>query len=170
MKNQMKYIQISAENPENCAIFTSLMDEYIRELNKHSAHPISKELQEKWVASIITMQGPPDRHLELCYEEEDLIGFLYGKIDHPDHKGYIKPGYGYIMEFYVRPPCRRKGHGRAMFDRLERLFRTDGAGMMYLTPDPVTGKQFWETMGFANTGEKSPENQLYIYEKPIIRN
>ncbi|MBO5648817.1 MAG: hypothetical protein J6S76_02775, partial [Clostridia bacterium] len=51
--------------------------------------------------------------------------------------------------------------------RLERLFHIDGAEMMYLTADPVTGKPFWESMGFVNVNEKSPENQLYIYEKPI---
>ena len=95
------------------------------------------------------------------------IGFLYGKIDHEDHKGFIKPGYGYIMEFYVKPDHRRKGYGKMMFKRLERLFHLDGAEMMYLTADPVTGKPFWEAQGFQNTMEKSPENQLYIYEKAL---
>ena len=47
------------------------------------------------------------------------------------------------------------------------MFHIDGAEMMYLTADPVTGKPFWEAMGFNNVNEKSPENQLYIYEKAI---
>jgi len=38
---------------------------------------------------------------------------------------------------------------------------------MYLTADPVTGRPFWEAIGFANTGECSPENQLFIYEKTV---
>ena len=54
-----------------------------------------------------------------------------------------------------------------MFNRLERLFRNDGAKMMYLTADPVTGKPFWEAMGFVNTNVQSPENQQDIYEKAI---
>lgn len=167
MKNQIKYVQLSADNDELCKIFRSLMFEYIAEMNEHDDHPLSKQFQQKWIDSIITMQGPLDRHLELCYVDGKIVGFLYGKVDHEDHKGFIKSGYGYIMEFYVCPEYRRKGYGKAMFCRLEKLFYRDGARRMYLTADPVTGKPFWEAMGFINTHEQSPENQLYIYEKVI---
>lgn len=167
MEKQIKYVQLSADNAENCKVYESLMYEYIDEMNEHSERPLPKEFQQKWINSIIAMQGPTDRHLELCYVGEMPIGFLYGKIDHEDHKGFIKPRYGYIMEFYVKPDYRRNGYGRMMFKRLEQLFHIDGAEMMYLTADPVTGKLFWESMGFVNVNEKSPENQLYIYEKPI---
>lgn len=167
MEQQIKYVQLFADNAENCKAFEVLMYEYIDEMNEHSERPLPKEFQQKWINSIVAMQGPDDRHLELCYVENAPIGFLYGKIDHEDHKGFIKPGYGYIMEFYVKPSYRRKGYGKSMFDRLERLFWADGAKMMYLTADPVTGKPFWEAMGFLSTYEKSPENKLYIYEKPI---
>ena len=71
------------------------------------------------------------------------------------------------MEFYVRPEHRRYGYGTEMFRRLEKLFYEDGAKMMYLTADPVTGRPFWEAVGFVSTNEKSPENKLFIYEKPI---
>lgn len=168
MEKQIKYVQLFADNAEKCKVFESLMYEYIDEMNEHSERPLPKEFQQKWINSIIAMQGPTDRHLELCYVENTPIGFLYGKIDHEDHKGFIKPGYGYIMEFYVKPNYRRNGYGKIMFNRMERLFLADGAKMMYLTADPVTGKPFWEAIGFSNINEKSPENQLYIYEKPII--
>ena len=167
MEKQIKYVQLYADNAANCALFESLMYEYIDEMNEHSKRPLPKKFQLKWINSIISMQGPSDRHLELCYMDEIPIGFLYGKIDHEDHKGFIKPGYGYIMEFYVKPAYRRNGYGKMMFKRLERLFQMDGAKMMYLTADPVTGKPFWEAMGFADVHEKSPENQLPIYEKLI---
>ena len=73
------------------------------------------------------------------------------------------------MEFYVRPEHRRRGYGRRMFLHMERLFRENGAKRMYLTADPVTGKPFWEALGFVNTGERSPDNGLEIYEKAILR-
>ena len=165
MEEQIKYVQVFADNPENCKVYEMLMYTYIDEMNEHSERPLPKEFQKKWISSIIAMQGPADRHLELCFVEGMPIGFLYGKIDHEEHKGFIKPGYGYIMEFYVKPEYRRKGYGKMMFRRLERLLRIDGAERMYLTADPVTGKPFWEALGFQNTMEKSPENQLYIYEK-----
>lgn len=167
MKERIRYVRLSAEHTENSQVFESMMYEYIDEMNEHSERPLPKEFQQKWIHSILAAQGATDRHLELCYVEEMPIGFLYGKIDHEDHRGFIKPGYGYILEFYVKPPHRRNGYGRMMLKHLEQLFTRDGAKMMYLTADPVTGKPFWEAMSFQNTMEKSPQNQLYIYEKAI---
>ena len=168
MENQIKYVRVCADNEESCKAFKSLMVPYMEELDAHSDEPLPMELLPKWIDSIIAMQGPSDRHTELSFVGDDLIGFLYGKVDHADHKGFIKPGYGYIMEFYVRPKYRRNGYGKRMFLHLEHLFRSDGAKRMYLTADPVSGKPFWEAMGFANTGEQSPENKLDIYEKDVF--
>lgn len=167
MENQIKYARVTADNGELCNSFKSLMVPYMEELDAHSDDPLPMDLLPKWIDSIIAMQGPSDRHTELCYVGDDLIGFLYGKVDHEDHKGFIKPGYGYIMEFYVRPQYRRKGYGKQMFLHMERLFRENGAKRMYLTADPVSGKPFWEAMGFVGTGEQSPENKLDIYEKDV---
>lgn len=167
MEKKISYIRVTADNAENCRVFETLMYDYIDEMNEHSERPLPKEFQLKWIRSIIAMLRADDRHLELCCVENEPIGFLYGKVDHEDHRGYIKPGYGYIMEFYVRPAHRRYGYGKEMFRRLEKLFYEDGAKMMYLTADPVTGRPFWEAVGFVNTGERSPENKLFIYEKPI---
>lgn len=168
MENQIKYVRVFAQNQEVCAAFRALMTSYMEELDAHSDEPLPMDLLPKWIDSIIAMQGPSDRHTELCYVGDNLIGFLYGKVDHEDHKGFIKPGYGYIMEFYVCPQYRRKGYGKKMFLHMEHLFRKDGAKRMYLTADPVSGKPFWEAMGFANTGEQSPENKLDIYEKDVL--
>jgi len=160
----MRFKQLKSEDKEACKVFDSLMREYVKELDAHDGGDTSAIL-DKWIESIIRMQGDSDRHLELCYIGDDLIGFLYEKVDHPEHRGYKKIGYGYIMEFYVKPEYRRCGYGRTMFERLQKLFRLDGADRMYLTSDPVTGKPFWESMGFARTGEISPENSMEIYEK-----
>ena len=168
MENQIKYVRVFAQNQEVCTAFRALMTSYMEELDAHSDEPLPMELLPKWIDSIIAMQGPADRHTEVCYVGDDLIGFLYGKVDHEEHKGFIKPGYGYIMEFYVRPQFRHKGYGKKMFLHMEHLFRKDGAKRMYLTADPVSGKPFWEAMGFANTGEQSPENKLDIYEKDVF--
>ena len=167
MENQINYIPLSADSKMLCDIFEALMYTYIDEMNEHSHRPLPKEFQKKWIDSIISMQGPQDRHLELCYLDGKAIGFLYGKVDHEDHKGYIRPGWGYIMEFYIRPEYRRKRLGSQMFNKLESLFRQDGVAFMYLTADPVTGKPFWEAMGFTCTGERSPENNLLLYEKAV---
>ena len=54
-----------------------------------------------------------------------------------------------------------------MFAHLEQCFLIDGAKKMYLTTDTDEGISFWRKMGFANTHEKSPDNQAEIYEKMI---
>ena len=166
--NRLTFVQLHADEKENCAAFERLMRQYSKELDEHQYRTTPSDFITKWIKSIIQMQGDSDRHLELCYDDKALIGFLYGKIDRPEHKGFIKVGYGYIMEFFVLPEHRRKGYGKEMYLRLEKLFKQDGAKRMYLTSDPVTGKPFWESLGFVNTGEKSPENDQEIYEKQIF--
>ena len=43
MEKQIKYVQLSADNAENCKVFESLMYEYIDEMNEHSERPLPKE-------------------------------------------------------------------------------------------------------------------------------
>lgn len=166
--NRLTFVQLCAENKDTCAAFEQLMWQYARELDEHQSRTTPTDFIAKWIKSMIQMQGDNDRHLELCYDNKTRIGFLYGKIDHPEHKGFIKAGYGYIMEFFVLPEYRRNGYGKEMYLHLEKLFKQDGAKRMYLTSDPITGKPFWESLGFVKTGEKSPETHQEIYEKQIF--
>lgn len=164
---ELKFIQLQKDNDEHCKLFENLMIPYMKELDEHKNRVTPEDFVFKFTHSILKMQGPYDRHLELCYDNEKLIGFLYGKVDHENHKGFIKPGYGYIMEFYVKPEYRNKGYGKAMFERIEDLFASHGTKRMYLTADPVTGRPFWEAMGFKNTSDVSPENGQFIFEKNV---
>ncbi len=162
----MDYLQLNSESSKiHKQRFERLVSLYETELDSHLNRKTSPEILSKWANSMINIQGDSDRHLEICYDANNLIGFLYGKLDHPEHRGYIKVGYGYIMEFYVLPEFRHNGYGTQMYKHLEELLKTDGAKGLYLTSDPVTGKPFWEFMGFSYTGQKSPENNLDIYEK-----
>jgi len=165
--NHLNYRELKKENQADCALFEEMMWPYTKELDQHAEREMPREVIKKWVASIIRMLGDADRHLELVFDGEVPVGFLYGKVDHPDHRGYIKPGWGYVMEFYVKPEFRRMGYGREMNRRLEALFRADGVKNLYLTADPVTGRPFWEAMGYHATGEIMPENKMEIYEKEL---
>ena len=165
--SKLTFVQFKADDANMCETFENLMRIYSKELDEHQNRIMPELFITKWIHSIIQIQGDYDRHLELCYAGETLIGFLYGKIDHPEHRGFKKIGYGYIMEFFVLPEHRRKGYGKEMFHRLETLFKQDGATKMYLSADPITGRPFWEALGFARTNEKSPENNQVIYEKEI---
>lgn len=115
----IKYLKLNSNSSElHKQDFERLVLLYGAELDSHQNRNTPKDILIKWANSMINIQGEADRHLELCYDGDSIIGFLYGKIDHPDHKGYIKVGYGYIMEFYVLPEYRRKGYGKQMYSHL----------------------------------------------------
>jgi GNAT superfamily N-acetyltransferase len=132
----------------------------------HNDKPTPIETIIKYTRGMLDMQGLHDRHLELCYDCDTLIGFHYAKVDHEGHKGFIKPEF--IMEFYVIPEHRRKGYGKLMFNRLESLFSSHSTKRMYLTADKITGEPFWTALCFKFTGEVSPENNQNIFEKDVF--
>lgn len=162
--SRLNFIDVTNENRDD---FHRLMRIYAKELDENQHRSTAPEILEKWTDSIILRQHDKGRYLKLCHDGTTLTGFVFGKIDLPDDKGYKKIGYGYIMEFFVLPEHRRRGFGREMLRRLQAFFAANGADRMYLTADPVTGVPFWEKMGFVRTGEISPENGLEIFEKEV---
>ncbi len=161
----MKNLNYYAVTKETQAVFHTLMQAYAKELDEHQHRNTDPVILKKWTDSIIGKQDEPSRCLKLCYYGEELIGFLYGTIDKQGDKGYNRVGWGCIMEFYVIHEQRRKGYGRMMYDHLEAFFKAERVNGIYLTADPVTGKPFWEALGFVSKGEFSPDNGQEIYEK-----
>ena len=154
---------------QNRSLFERMMQQYCAELEQNSDFSVSPEMLAKWIDSILDLQakGDPDRHLEYCYIDDTPIGFLYGKVDHPHHRGYKKVGWGYIMEFFVIPPYRRIGFGCEMQQHLEELFLADGTTKLYLTTASKEGEAFWVALGVRPTDEISPENGDRIYTKEL---
>ncbi|MCL1794760.1 MAG: GNAT family N-acetyltransferase [Oscillospiraceae bacterium] len=165
---KIRFIQIQKDNPQHYKILKDLMFPYNRELDadKPDEEPASEDSILKFTQGCINMQGAYDRHLELAFVGDDPIGFLYGKVDHEEHKGHNKPGYGYIMEFYIKPEHRRNGYGRILFRRLEQHFSGHGAKRMYLNTR-ASGEAFWRSMGFSPTNEIQPHNNMAIWEKDV---
>ena len=154
---------------ENSEVFHELMQEYARELDRNQDRTTDPVILERWTNSIIQKQGDRTCCLKLCYYGAQAVGFLYGKIDRPDDRGYKRVGQGYIMEFYVVPKYRRQGCGISMLKHLEQFFAEQGVTQMYLTADPVTGKPFWAAQGFVSKGEFSPENGQEFFEKAVCQ-
>ncbi len=140
---------------------------YCQGLDSNVGRETPEVTLKRFIASIVSISEDKDRFVELCYFGEDLIGFAYGKIDREGHRGYVRPGWGYVMEFYVKTEYRRNGYGRYIYKHLEGIFKSHGVINNWLTADPVTGEPLWSAVGFINSGEKSPENNLYIYEKEV---
>jgi len=161
------FVRPTKENAAARADFVSMIPHYMRELDVNACREFHPEWAEKWAYSMLEKLSEDGRQLEVCYEVGVPLGFFYGKKDKIGQRGEIRPGWGYVMEFYVLPEYRRRGHGREMYARLEELFRRDGITQLWLTSDPVTGRAFWPSVGFCGSGEVSDENGLEIYEKNI---
>ena len=164
--NEIKFVTVKNKRKHH-KLLESIMLPYCRELDSNVGRETLEEHLKRFIASIVCMSKEKDRFVELCYLGKALIGFAYGKIDHEDHRGYVRPGWGYVMEFYIKPEYRRNGYGRENYKHLENIFKSKGVSNIWLTADPVTGEPFWSAVGFTNSGEKSPENNLYIYEKEV---
>ena len=164
--SELKFVTVK-NNRKHHKLLESIMLPYCRELDRSVGRETPEATLKKFIASIVSMSEGEDRFVELCYLGKDLIGFAYGKIDREDHRGYVRPDWGYVMEFYVNPEYRRNGYGREIYKHLENIFKANGVSHIWLTADPVTGEPFWSAVGFTNGGDKSPENNLYIYEKTI---
>lgn len=145
--------------------FMELIMPYCRELDKNVGRVTPDEKLLRFAESIVGFAGDRDRIIEICFVGDEPIGFLYGKIDREGHRGSVRPGWGYVLEFYVQPKYRRQSYGRKMYQHLESIFAGKGVTNIWLTADPVTGEPFWTAMGFFNSQEKSAENGLYIFEK-----
>ncbi len=163
----MHELEFTSITDNERALFHSLMQQYAAELDAHQQRSTPSDILARWTDRIINHQHDKGRCLRLCYDGTEIIGFLYGKIDQPEDKGYKRIGHGYIMEFYVLPEHRRKGYGSAMLSYLERFYSEHGVSDLYLTADPVTGKPFWGAMGYTAAGEISPDNGQAIYEKTL---
>ena len=162
----LKYYSVTEENKQ---LFHNLMKSYSKELDEHQNRTTDEKMLAGWTDRIIAKQYDDGRCLKLCCKDDKAIGFLYGKIDRPEDKGFKKVGYGYVMEFFVLPEYRRKGYGKEMYSFLEKYFTDNNVHNIYLTADPVTGKPFWKALGFNENGEISPENNLPVYEKHLTK-
>ncbi|MBQ8850562.1 MAG: GNAT family N-acetyltransferase [Clostridia bacterium] len=162
----MKFITVEKGNPEHYALLEEMMLEYISETDAHRGISTPKEFIPKITKSMID-RSDGRRILMLAADENEGVGFFYAKIDKEGDAGLIRPDWGYIMEFFVRPPYRRRGIGRDMVYLCEKFFAHRGIGKVWLTADAVTGEPFWVSCGYYDSGEVSAENGQKIFIKEL---
>ena len=143
-----------------------LMVEYISETDSHRNIKTPKHIIPNITKSMIN-KIDNNRFLQIVYEEDEPIAFCYAKIDRIGDKGYIRPDWGYIMEFFVSKAHRRKGIGKKLVNQCENFFKEKGVKNIWLTADAVTGIPFWLACGYFDTGEISAENNLQIMSKEL---
>lgn len=162
----MRYIIIENNNYIHYETLNLLMVEYISETDSHRNIKTPKQIIPNITKSMIN-KIDNNRFLQIVYEEDEPIAFCYAKIDRIGDKGYIRPNWGYIMEFFVRKTHRRKGIGKKIVNQCENFFKEKGVKNIWLTADAVTGIPFWLACNFIETGEISLENNLQIMSKEL---
>lgn len=93
--------------------------------------------------------------------DEDVIGFVMTDIDplETDRRKY------WIPRFMIDVRYQRKGYGReAMFQVIEMLKRYEDCKYIGLStePDNTSALQFYESLGFVNTGELLEETEVIL--------
>ena len=167
---KLKFIQIQKDNEHHFYETAKLWMAYIQELDSHEGMKITLKENEivNNLRKRIEIQGQrPDMLFEIAYHQDEPVGIANFAIDLGTIYGLIESGYGTVMEFYIKPEFRRKGFGKIFLNHIESVLRNDGARNMYICPDLVTGKPFWKTMGFVDTGKIDPDSKLPIYTKDI---
>ena len=144
----------------------NLMIEYVAETDFHQCIKTPEQIIPNITKSMIN-KIDNNRFLQIVYEEDEPIAFCYAKIDRNGDKGYIRPNWGYIMEFFVKKTHRRKGIGKKLVNQCENFFKEKGVKNIWLTADAVTGIPFWLACNFIETGEISFENSQQIMSKEI---
>ena len=165
---KLTFVQIQKNNPKHYEDAALLWIPFIRELNSHRGVIDSEDTITGNLKKRIAIQGTrPDMHFEIAYQENKPTGIANFGVDLGTIYGLIEAGYGTVMGCYIKPEMRRKGFGREFFAHIENTLRRDGAKLMYVCPDEVTGKPFWKAMGFTDSGKMDPDEKLSIYTKEI---
>ncbi|MBL7168304.1 GNAT family N-acetyltransferase [Candidatus Bathyarchaeota archaeon] len=119
------------------------------------------ELRGRFLRSVVDLQVEEERWLYLLRVDAGFIGFVHMKVDTTD-----RPGWGWMMEFYIRPEHRRRGRGRRLYERSERILVNRGVKDIWLTSNPEA-IPFWRAVGFAETGEKVEFNDYSVMVKSV---
>ena len=161
----LTFNQIKKDNKEHFQLLLNMWIPYCKEINMDTENT---EDLIKFARQRVNVQGKrDDMHFELCYLNNNLIGFCFYAIDLGGIKNIIDPNYGYIMEFYILPQYRRQGLGKSIYEHIEKTFSNHGAEYIYLTPEENNGAPFWLSFGFVNSGKIDPDNQMPILIKKI---
>ena len=122
--------------------------------NYFSDIPIDK--REKFIQSIIDRQGEHNRWLLLLKYKNEYIGFVHMKI------GGERPGWGFILEFYIVPDKRRQGWGRRLFNYVVNILQAHGVNNIWLW-SASDAEPFWYSLGFRETGEVMEGKKSWRY-------
>ncbi len=149
---ELELVSVAKGEAEKVSTFIRLGRDYFKDLDF--------EERERFLQSILSRLGEPDRWLFLLKYKNEYVGLAHVKIDKDE-----RPGWGFILEFYIIPSKRRMGLGRKFFSLIEDLLRSKGVKDVWLLATEAI--PFWCSLGFRLTGEIDKETCQKILIKSL---
>ena len=101
--------------------------------------------------------------VSMAYEGEKPAGFSVFQIDTPESDWCLRPGWGFIREYYVVPAFRKHGIGRILADYTVQELKRMGAAGLYLTSTGAV--PFWQKCGWTLTDELTDGGQSILVKQ-----
>ena len=153
MAGDFELVRVVKGDEGLASVFLEMGEDYM------SSEP--PELRGRFLRSVLDLQMEEERWLLLLRLGAEFIGFTHMKVDKTD-----RPGWGWMMEFYIRPEHRRRGHGRRLYEGCEEILVNRGIRDLWLTSNPEA-IPFWEAVGYSLTGEKAEFNDYQVMVKSV---
>ena len=153
IEEDVRLIPVTKEDPDVLSVFWELGRDYLSDL--------PPDERERFLKSILARQGERDRWLLLLRSGDEYIGLVHMKIDREE-----RPGWGFILEFYIVPDKRRLGWGTRLFNLVVAILKDRHVKNIWLLTNQ-RAKPFWLSLGFKETGEIDKETGQIIMIKSL---
>ena len=166
--NNFSFAEITKENANQYKNLRKVFAEYkIRALRNHGENPCGKRTFYELFDSIVAdVSSCCSKHFIVMQSDRELIGFALIETASTDLID-IPYSCGAVNDFYISPKHRRKGYGRILNAHVENIFKADGVNTVLLSPDPVSGIDFWKAMGYCDTGIHQGLGRHFVYIKHL---
>ena len=171
IKNNITFKNITKENISNHKNLRKIFVKYkIKSLRNHEETPGSKKMFYELFDSIVLKSSFSNSDYFIVMKSaNEFIGFASISTSSTDVIN-IPYSYGAVKDFYISPKRRRIGYGRNLNNYIENIFKVNGTNTVLLSPDPVSGIDFWKAMGYCDTGIHQGWGRHFVYIKHITKN
>lgn len=166
--NNLTFTNITKENISSYKKLRQIFVKYkMQTLRNHGEMPGNKKMFYELFDSIISNSSLSNFDYFIVMESaKELIGFASISTSSTYVLDIPYP-YGEVKDFYISPKHRRKGYGRILNHHIEKIFDENGTNTVLLSPDPVSGIDFWKAMGYCDTGIHQGWGRHFVYIKHI---
>lgn len=170
IKRNVVFTNITNVNIDNYKKLRKIYAKYkIQTLRNHGEFPGNKKMFENLFDSIISnASGNNPNRFIVMQSNNNIIGFASISTSSKDVID-IPYKYGVVKDFYISPKYRRNGFGRILNEHIESIFKINKTSVILLSPDPVSGINFWRAIGYCDTGIHQGWGKHFVFIKHITK-